>query len=113
MSDSGLTFKTYQDLAKTTAIYDQKLKIIYPALGLGGETGEVLEKIKKVLRDSNGVFSEEKKKEIKKEIGDACWYIAALATDLGLNLEEIAQENLDKLFSRKERGVLQGSGDNR
>lgn len=70
MSDSNLTFKTYQEQAVTTAIYGAGSKVVYPALGLAGETGEVLEKVKKVLRDKNGVFDEESKKAIKKEIGD-------------------------------------------
>lgn len=112
-NSNELTFSKYQEQATTTAIYGAGSKVVYPALGLAGETGEVLEKVKKVLRDKNGIFDEESKKAIKKEMGDVLWYIAALSTDLGLNLTEVAQENLDKLFSRRERGVIQGSGDNR
>ena len=106
-----MNFNEYQQKAKTTAIY--RHPIMYPALGLAGETGEVCEKVKKVLRDNNGIFSEDKKKEIEKEISDCMWYIANLSSDLGLSLEEILQTNLSKLMSRKERGVLGGSGDNR
>lgn len=108
-----LTFADYQKRALQTAIYPEGAKVLYPALGLGGECGEVLEKVKKVVRDSNGQFSEEKKVEIAKELGDVCWYLSAICSDLGLGLEDIFKANLDKLESRKERGKLQGSGDNR
>lgn len=115
MNIENVSFAEYQDTARSTAIYTTtpSNKIVYPALGLAGETGEVCEKVKKVLRDSGGVFSEEKKAEIKKELGDVLWYISNLASDLDLKLEDIARANLEKLLSRKERGVLQGSGDNR
>jgi NTP pyrophosphatase (non-canonical NTP hydrolase) len=101
----------YQTQAVKTAIY--KHDVIYPALGLANEAGEVLGKIKKVLRDNDGDFTAEKREEIGAEIGDVLWYIAALARDLGIPLEKIAQDNLDKLNSRMARGVLGGSGDNR
>jgi NTP pyrophosphatase (non-canonical NTP hydrolase) len=108
-----LSFSKYQALAKTTAIYPPEYKLIYPTLGLSGEAGEVAEKIKKVLRDNKGVLDEAKRQEIKKELGDVLWYIAAIASDLDLSLEDIAQSNYDKLNSRRERNVLTGSGDNR
>jgi NTP pyrophosphatase (non-canonical NTP hydrolase) len=108
-----MKFKTYQDGAKTTAVYPESAKYIYPTLGLCGEAGEVAEKIKKVIRDNNGVFTEEKKTEIVKEIGDVLWYVSALCSDLGVDMGDVAQKNLDKLFSRKERGVIHGNGDNR
>ena len=107
------TFKEYQEKASTTMVYGVGNKVIYPTLGLCGEAGEVAEKIKKVIRDNNGEFTEEKKQEIKKELGDVCWYIAAIATDLGLDLEDIAQGNIDKLFKRKDKNKLHGSGDDR
>jgi NTP pyrophosphatase (non-canonical NTP hydrolase) len=110
---SDLTLSKYQNLAVRTAIYGSGSTIIYPALGLANEAGEVLGKIKKVLRDKEGVFNEETNKEIGKEIGDVLWYIAALARDLNLDLGEIAHENLIKLADRQARGVIQGSGDNR
>ena len=109
----SMNFKEYQEEAVKTAVYGAGHQIIYPALGLTNEAGEVAGKIKKVLRDSSSLFDVEKRKEIGKEIGDVLWYMAALARDLGLSLEDIAQENLDKLRSRQERGVIQGSGDNR
>lgn len=106
-----MNFQDYQTQAVKTAIY--KHDIIYPALGLANEAGEVLGKIKKVLRDNDGDFSASKRHEIGAEIGDVLWYIAALARDLNLPLEDIAQANLDKLNSRMARGVLGGSGDTR
>lgn len=109
-----MNFKEYQDSARSTAIYPTKFSVLYPALGLAGETGEVCEKIKKWIRDENSEqMSDEKLALLKKEIGDVLWYISNLSSDLGLSLEDIAQENIDKLFSRKERNALQGSGDNR
>lgn len=108
-----MDFNTYQQQAATTAVYPESAKYIYPTLGLCGEAGEVAEKIKKVIRDNGGVFTEEKKKEIVKEVGDVLWYIAALLSDLGVTMDETAVGNLEKLFSRKERGVLNGNGDNR
>lgn len=103
----------YQKEAGKTAIYPESYKIIYPALGLAGETGEVCEKIKKAVRDDNGVFTEDKIREITKELGDVMWYIAAIAHDLNLDLETIAQGNLDKLRSRADRDKIHGNGDNR
>jgi NTP pyrophosphatase (non-canonical NTP hydrolase) len=109
-----MEFDEYQKKAWETAIYPRKgNNITYPALGLGGESGEVLEKIKKILRDENEEISEEKKDELLKEVGDVLWYLAALSSELGLSLNEIAEKNVSKLSSRKERGVLRGSGDNR
>lgn len=109
-----MDFKEYQEKAWSTAIYPNKTNnIYYPALGLAGECGEVCEKIKKIMRDDNGIVSPEKKDLMKKEIGDILWYCAALSKELGIELEEVAKTNIDKLFSRKERGQLHGSGDNR
>ena len=108
-----MTLKEYQKAALTTAVYPDNYKIIYPALGMNGEAGEVADKVKKVIRDNNAAFSDEKKREIAKEIGDVMWYCATLANDLGYSLEEIGLMNIDKLQSRKERGMLGGSGDNR
>ena len=103
----------YQKRALETAIYPSEAKIAYPTLGLTGEAGEVADKVKKVIRDNNGNFSKERCLEIAKEVGDVLWYIANLANDLGYTLEEIGEMNIEKLSSRKERGVLNGNGDNR
>lgn len=108
-----MTLNEYQEKANNTAIYSEEYKVIYPALGLNGEAGEVAEKIKKILRDRGGVMSDENKQELAKEIGDALWYCAALARDIGVDLNTIAQMNIDKLASRKQRNVISGSGDNR
>ncbi|MSR84879.1 hypothetical protein EXS71_00320 [Candidatus Uhrbacteria bacterium] len=109
-----MTFNDYQSQSRKTAIYpDLGKNFVYPVLGLAGEAGEVADKIKKTLRDDHGVVTEEKKMEIKKELGDVLWYVAQIATELGLSLDEIANVNLEKLFSRMERGKLSGSGDNR
>ena len=105
----------YQKNAIATALYPEKYKIIYPALGLGNESGEVLGKIKKWLRGDDGgeAMSAERKEAIQGELGDVLWYLAVLANDLGVSLEDIAQENIEKLQSRKERGILKGDGDKR
>lgn len=109
-----MNFNQYQKESRKTAIYPKKGKnFIYPTLGLVGEAGEVAEKIKKILRDDKGVVRSEKKKEIKRELGDVLWYLAQIATELKLSMEDVARENLKKLKSRKERNKLHGSGDNR
>ena len=109
-----MTFKEYQKLSRKTALYPNKdNNFIYPCLGLVGEAGEVAEKFKKILRDQNGIISDKNKKEISKELGDVLWYISQVATELNLKLENVAEENIEKLFSRKSRGMISGSGDNR
>ncbi len=109
-----LTFNDYQRESRKTAIYPNAgSNFIYPALGLGGEAGEVLEKIKRIIRDKNGVVDDEMREKIAKELGDVLWYVAQLCTELNLSMEDVARKNLEKLFSRKERGVLQGEGDDR
>ena len=108
-----MTLNEYQQKALETAVYPQNYKIVYPALGMTGEAGECADKVKKVIRDNGGQFTEEKKYELAKEIGDVLWYCATFANDIGFDLETIGQMNNDKLHSRQERGVLGGSGDNR
>lgn len=110
----NLTFSDYQKLALTTAKYPNVgNNYIYPLLGLAGESGEIFEKIKKVQRDGDGNFSDEKLLELKKEIGDVFWYLAALCSEFKFDLGDVAVGNLEKLFSRRARGVISGSGDNR
>lgn len=95
-------------------IYGYGDKIVYPTLGLVGEAGEVAGKVKKILRDKNGDFSSQEVGDaLRDELGDVLWYLAAVADDLGMCLEEIARRNIEKLTSRRERGVIGGSGDNR
>lgn len=108
-----MTFKSYQEEAVKTAIYGSGSLIIYPALGLGNEAGEVQGKVKKVLRDNDGNFTPEHCQKIGDEIGDVLWYMAALCRDLGLNLEDIAANNIAKLRDRQARNVIHGSGDTR
>jgi NTP pyrophosphatase (non-canonical NTP hydrolase) len=103
----------YQRLSRRTAEYPRSAWLAYPALGLAGEAGEVAEHAKKTIRDDAGAISEERRAAMSKELGDVLWYVAQIATELDLDLERIAQENLDKLLSRQRRGVLSGSGDER
>lgn len=105
----------YQKKALETALYPEKYKVIYPGLGLGNEAGEVMGKIKKWLRgdDSHGTMSEERREALKGELGDVLWYLAVLANDLELDLDDIARTNVEKLNSRKERGTIKGDGDKR
>jgi len=108
-----MTFDEYQKGAISTAIYGEGNAIIYPTLGLTGEAGEVSEKVKKVLRDKSGEFSNEVKQAIAKELGDVLWYIAALCRDIGMPMDVVAQMNLAKLQARKEQNKIHGNGDNR
>jgi NTP pyrophosphatase (non-canonical NTP hydrolase) len=104
----------YQELSRRTATYPGAGdNIVYPTLGLAGEAGEVAEKVKKLLRDDDGVMSRERREALAGELGDVLWYVAQVATEAGLDLEDIAQGNLAKLLSRQRRGVLSGSGDSR
>jgi len=82
-------------------------------MGLAGECGEVLNKIKKVYRDKQGIFDKETKEAIGDELGDVLWYLAVLSQDLGQSLEDIGAKNLTKLESRQKRGTISGSGDQR
>ena len=98
----------YQKAASKTAIYKAEHSVLYPALGLAGEAGEVANKVKKMLRD--GDFD---RQAIAAEIGDVLWYIAALSRDLNIEMQDLAMKNLEKLYGRKARGTLKGSGDTR
>jgi NTP pyrophosphatase (non-canonical NTP hydrolase) len=110
----GMTFEEYQLISLDFAVYPEQHAIIYPALKLAGEAGEVAEKVGKRLRDAGGDFTDLAWREaMKKELGDVLWYVSALADDLGYTLEEVADTNLEKLSSRAARGVLGGSGDDR
>jgi len=113
---SKMTFDEYQEFAKTTAIYPDNAKVVYPTLGLSGEAGEVAEKVKKNIRKSkfgSFEFYGNELDDIAKELGDVLWYVSALATDIGYSLEDIAQMNVEKLKSRQERNKIEGEGDNR
>ena len=109
-----MNFQTYQTNARKTAIYPSLgSNYVYPTLGLVGESGEVAEKVKKVIRDKNGVFDQETLIGLKKELGDVLWYLSNICTELNFSLEDIAEENLYKLEKRSLEGKIKGSGDNR
>ncbi len=109
-----MDFNEYQKKSRKTAIYpDAGSNFIYPTLGLAGESGEVAEKIKKVIRDKGGKIDEETKEKIEKELGDVLWYVSQIVTELGLDLNKVAEKNIEKLSSRMERGKIGGSGDER
>lgn len=101
-------FDSYQTAANSFAQYPKEQELVYLALGLASEAGEVTDKIKKKIRD--GKFD---RKELAKELGDSLWYISQMATHLDYNMSEIASMNIDKLASRRTRNKIQGSGDNR
>lgn len=82
-------------------------------LGLVGESGEVAEKFKKLVRDKHGIISDQDKQELVKELGDILWYVNTVADLLGSSLDEVAANNLEKVLSRKARAQTHGSGDNR
>ena len=114
-----MQFSDYSDKAMTTDLYVKQGQaidshaMIEKVFGLLGEAGEVAEKFKKIIRDKDGKATDEDKKELAKELGDVLWYVNSVGIYLGFSLEEIAQANLDKVLSRKDRGVTRGSGDNR
>lgn len=110
-----MTINEYQEKAHSFAFYKglEKKDFTYPALALAEEAGEVCGKFAKVVRDNNGILTDEKKIEIKKELGDVLWQVSELATLLDFKLEEVMQNNIIKLTDRKNRNVLKGSGDNR
>ena len=108
-----MDFNTYQETAVETAIYPDTHRILYPALGMAGEAGEVANKVKKLIRDGPEGMADDWKEQIASEIGDVMWYCAALANDINMPLALIAAQNRDKLLARKQKGTLQGSGDTR
>jgi len=107
------TFDTYQTEARTVANYPDNLPVIYSALALAGEAGEVANKVKKIYRDDGGLVTDDRRAQIKKELGDVLWYVAALCSDLGLKMRDVAVGNINMLIDRKQRNVLHGDGDDR
>lgn len=109
-----MKFNQYQHFTAETAIYPTLgHPIVYPALGLAGEAGEVAEKVKKLCRDHDGVINTERRNALCKELGDCLWYISETARQAGLSLNDVAIQNIAKLRDRKDRKVLHGEGDNR
>lgn len=113
-----MTFDDYQKKAITTDVYGgkgdtQSVAFLNKILGLVGETGEVAERVKKVQRNDDGILDEANRQALLKELGDALWYLSAIAHYLDEPLEDIAKANIDKLFDRKARGVIKSQGDTR
>jgi NTP pyrophosphatase (non-canonical NTP hydrolase) len=108
-----MEMNAYQVAANETAVFPPDQGIVYTTLGLASEAGEVADKVKKVIRDSDGVFSEEVRESIKMELGDVLWYVSGLAWELGYSLDDVADANITKLSSRFDRGKIGGSGDDR
>lgn len=111
-----LSLDAYQEGARDTATYPgrgETLGLCYVGLGLTGEAGEFADKVKKILRDDAGKVSPERREALIGELGDVLWYVASCCDELGVSLDDVAKGNLAKLASRKSRGKLQGSGDNR
>jgi len=109
-----MDFNDYQIKSRKTANYPAiGHAVIYPTLGLVNEAGEVAGKIKKVFRDKDGQISAETRDALKAELGDVLWYVAQVATELDLTMDEIAESNIAKLYDRLERGKIRGDGDNR
>jgi NTP pyrophosphatase (non-canonical NTP hydrolase) len=107
-------FHEYQrESRKTWGVVAMNGPIVYPTLGLVNEAGEVAGKIKKIFRDKGGKISDADREALKYELGDVLWYLTQICTELDLTLEEVAASNLEKLFSRLERGTIHGEGDNR
>lgn len=109
-----MNFKEYQKESRKTAVYpDQGKNYIYPLLGLAGESGEVVEKFKKMIRNNDGVMDDKIRESIKKEFGDLLWYIAQICTEIGIDLDDVAVTNIEKLKDRTKRGVIKSEGDSR
>lgn len=109
-----MDFNDYQNQSRGTAKYPViGHGVIYPTLGLTNEAGEVAGKIKKIFRDKDGVITDVERETLTAELGDVLWYLAQVATELQLSLDDIASHNLAKLLDRQERGKIQGDGDNR
>jgi len=107
-------FDDYQDITKKTAVYPNKGRnLIYSVIGLAGETGEVAEKVKKLIRDGNSKLTKERRIEMAKEFGDVLWYVSQISFELNLKLSDIARMNVEKILSRAKRDKIGGSGDNR
>ena len=107
-------FDQYQrESRKTWGVIAMDAPIVYPTLGLVNEAGEVAGKIKKIFRDKAGLIGEADREALKYELGDVLWYLTQICTELDLSLAEVAAANIEKLFSRLERGQIRGEGDQR
>ncbi|ADB35580.1 MazG nucleotide pyrophosphohydrolase [Kribbella flavida DSM 17836] len=109
-----MNLNDYQQAAlRTAAPKDKPNELFHLLLGLVGETGEIAEKAKKIVRDHNSDFSRWDLDDLTKELGDTLWYVAVLADHFGVSLDDVAHRNIAKLADRQSRAALGGSGDNR
>ncbi len=110
-----MTFDEYQKIALTTleGNADPLMQKTIWMLGIAGEAGEVVEKWKKIVAYRNGIITNEDQEDLKKELNDVLWYVAVIAHELGIPLEEVVARNIKKLADRKQRDVIKGQGDNR
>lgn len=108
-----MDFNDYQVESHKTAVYPEEIALAYASLGLAGEAGEVSNKVKKIFRDDGGVVTDERREQIKKELGGVLWYVAECCTVFGLNMGDVAADNVAQLKSRQKRGTLLGDGDDR
>lgn len=113
-----MDFNEYQEVAKKYDLFQEvkdsnEIGFLEKVLGLVGEAGETADKVKKILRDKNGVISNEDKMLLVKELGDTLWYLAAISRYLGVSLSDVARINLEKLESRSIRNKIHGEGDER
>ena len=100
------------DLGEKSAVFTNPA-LVEKVLGLSGEAGETADKFKKIIRDKNGVPSEEDVEAIKKELGDVLWYVANISRYLDISFSDVAETNLKKLESRYSRNKIHGFGDER
>lgn len=112
------TFNEYMEETRQTAVYPDATEgtidaVLYTALGLASEAGEVCGAVKRILRDDDGHLTADRKDQIIKELGDTLWYAARLADELDLDLDDIADTNIERLLQRKKHGTLKGEGDDR
>jgi NTP pyrophosphatase (non-canonical NTP hydrolase) len=109
-----MNFSDYQARSRKTARYPViGHGVIYPTLGLTNEAGEVAGKVKKIFRDKGGLIGDEERAALKSELGDVLWYLSQVCTELGISFDEVAEANIEKLYSRLERGKIGGEGDDR
>jgi NTP pyrophosphatase (non-canonical NTP hydrolase) len=109
-----MNLNDYQRFVDQNSFYQSKgNKIIYPTLGIVGEAGEVAEQVKKLIRDDGGKLTEDRRKGIVLELGDVLWYMASLCVELGIDFDDVATINIEKIRDRQKRGTLHGDGNNR
>lgn len=112
-----MTLDEYQQGARSTALYPDEARLLYPILKLAGEAGEVAEKLGKLMRDEDWLpgaeLTDPQRDALVKELGDVLWYVASAAADLGVTLDDVGRRNLAKLADRRARGAIGGSGDDR